>query len=76
MTSSSYIVAGMTCEHCVRAVTDELSAVDGVTDVHIDLVAGGDSTVHVTSARPLPPLAVERALDEAGDYRLAEKGPL
>ena len=59
-------VDGMTCDHCVRAVTDELSALPGVTDVQIDLVAGATSTVTVSSTEPLADEAVRGAVDEAG----------
>lgn len=65
-----YRVTGMTCEHCVAAVTEELSALAGVTGVAVDLVAGGTSTVTVTSAEPLDPALVAEAVDEAG-YELA-----
>ena len=65
-TALTYGVAGMTCEHCVRAVTDELSALRGVRDVAVDLVAGGTSTVRVVSDAPLAELAVRDAVAEAG----------
>jgi copper chaperone len=65
-----YTVAGMTCEHCVSAVTSELKSIDGVSDVQIALVVGGDSAVTITSAAPLESDAVAAAVDEAGDYRL------
>ncbi len=71
MTSVTYQVTGLTCEHCVRAVTAELAGVSGVAAVSVDLVPGGRSAVTVTSAAPLPGAAVEAALDEAGNYRLA-----
>ena len=71
MTSATYRVTGMTCEHCVRAVSGELRALDDVSDVTIDLVPGGACVVTVTSDGPLPRQAVADALDEAGDYRLA-----
>jgi copper chaperone len=70
MTTSTYPVAGMTCGHCASAVTSELMALPGVTDVAVDLVAGGTSSVTVTSARPLEEAQVAAALDEAGDYHL------
>jgi copper chaperone len=70
MTSATYQVTGLTCEHCVRAVTSELSAVAGVAAVTVDLVPGGQSAVTVTSEAPLSAAAVAAALDEAGDYRL------
>jgi copper chaperone len=63
-------VTGMTCEHCVRAIKQELSALDGVTGVEVDLHAGATSTVTVTSAAPLDSAAVAAAVDEAG-YQLA-----
>lgn len=71
MTSQTYSVTGLTCDHCVHAVTSELSGLDGVSDVTIDLVPGAASAVIVTSADPLEPEAVAAALDEAGDYHLA-----
>ena len=70
-TTRSFAVTGMTCGHCASAVTSELTALDGVTDVQVDLVAGGTSTVTVTSQTPLEPSQVAAALDEAGDYQLA-----
>jgi copper chaperone CopZ len=70
-TTSSYSVTGMTCGHCAAAVTSELQALDGVTDVRVDLVPDGASTVTVTSARTLEASVVAEALDEAGDYQLA-----
>lgn len=59
-------VAGMTCGHCVAAVTEELSALPGVVDVAVDLHAGEDSPVTITSAAPLERAAVESAVTEAG----------
>jgi copper chaperone CopZ len=71
MASATYQVSGMTCEHCVRAVSAELTGLAGVTGVSVDLVPGGTSAVTVTSEAPLAGQAVAAALDEAGDYRLA-----
>jgi copper chaperone len=71
MTTATYQVTGMTCEHCVRAVTEELENLDGVRDVRVDLHPGGESAVTVSSDAPLAAEAVAAALDEAGDYRLA-----
>ena len=72
MSTQTFSVTGLTCGHCAGAVTSELKAVDGVTDVAVDLVAGGTSTVTVTSETPLAESTVVEALDEAGDYRLAQ----
>ncbi len=70
MTTTTYDVTGMTCAHCVAAVTAELTTLDGVRDVVVDLNSGGPSRVTVTSAAPLPGAAVRAAIDEAG-YELA-----
>lgn len=72
MTTATYQVTGMTCEHCAHAVTGELTALDGVSGVTVDLHPGGESAVTVTSAAPLTATAVAAALDEAGEYRLAD----
>lgn len=70
-TTAQYQVNGMTCEHCVKAVTSELISLDGVQDVSVDLVPEGTSTVTVGSDAPLDQSAVAAAVDEAG-YTLAE----
>jgi copper chaperone len=72
MTATTYAVTGLTCEHCVHAVTNELTRLGGVTGVTVELVPGGQSAVLVTSDAPLPAADVSAALDEAGDYKLAE----
>jgi copper chaperone CopZ len=69
----TYHVTGMTCHHCARAVTGELTALGGVSSVVVDLVPGGESLVTVASGAPLAQQAVAGALEEAGDYRLAAK---
>ncbi|WP_431942590.1 heavy-metal-associated domain-containing protein [Micromonospora marina] len=66
----TYTVTGMTCEHCVKAVTGELSALPGVDEVRIDLANG---TATVTSATPLSDESVRAAVDEAG-YELVGGG--
>lgn len=73
MVSTIYRVEGMTCGHCASAVIDELSALDGVGTVSVDLSPGGLSTVTVAGgSRPPTNGQVAAALDEAGDYRLVE----
>ncbi len=62
-TTTTYQVSGMTCEHCVSAVTSEVSQVPGVTGVNVDLASGA---VTVTSDGPLDRSAVAAAVDEAG----------
>ena len=71
MTTTTYTVTGMTCEHCVNAVTSELGVLGGVSAVTVDLVPGGNSLVTVTSAALLPDEAVSAALDEAGGYQIS-----
>jgi copper chaperone CopZ len=66
--TATYTVSGMSCEHCVQAVTGELSVLSGVADVRVDLDTGA---VTVTSAAPLALDAVRAAVDEAG-YELAD----
>lgn len=70
MATTTFKVTGMTCGHCVNAVTSELSGLGGVTAVTVDLVPDGVSLVTVTSDTPLPAGAVTEALDEAGGYLL------
>lgn len=60
---SEYTITGMVCQHCVSAVTQELGAIEGVTDVQVELATG---RVTVTSDRPLNRAAVRTAVDEAG----------
>ncbi len=72
-TTTSYAVTGMTCAHCVGAVTKEFSALPGVQGVDVNLVAGGASTVTVTSDAPLTDAQVHEAVDESG-FELAEAG--
>jgi copper chaperone len=71
MSTQTFPVTGMTCGHCVSAVSSEVQEIPGVTEVSIDLVAGGTSTVSVTSDAPVNVSDVAAALDEAGDYQLA-----
>jgi copper chaperone len=67
MSESTYTVTGMTCGHCVASVTEEISEIDGVTDVAVDLPTGA---VTVTSSKPLDGADVRAAVEEAG-YQLA-----
>ena len=73
MTTTTYLVSGMTCGHCVSAVTQEISKLDGVTGVAVELVAGGTSRVSVSSTTEPPAAAVAAAVDEAG-YDLVGAG--
>lgn len=66
MAEQSYLVSGMTCDHCVSAVRSEIEALPGVTEVQVDLVPGAVSTVVVASDEPVAESSVREAVDEAG----------
>ena len=63
MSTTVWTVQGMTCGHCVAAVTEEVSAIPGVTGVAVDLESG---LVTVTADTDPAPEAVAAAVDEAG----------
>ena len=67
MTTATYIVKGMTCGHCVAAVTEEVGKLAGVTAVDVDLPTGA---VTVESTDELDPTEFAAAIDEAG-YEVA-----
>lgn len=67
MSTATYKVTGMTCGHCVQAVTSEVSKIEGVTDVEIDLDSGN---VTVTSDAEVQEADFRAAVDEAG-YEVA-----
>ena len=71
METTTYHVQGMTCEHCERAVVQELMGVAGVRSVAVDLVPQGVSVVTVTGEGAPSRAAVAAAVDEAG-YTLIE----
>ena len=58
----NYVVPGMTCGHCVAAVTEEVSAVDGVVDVKVDL----ETKVVAVSGTSFDDSAIHAAIVEAG----------
>ena len=61
--TETHDVVGMTCDHCARSVRTEISAIDGVTDVDVDLASG---IVRVTAEQPVPATALRDAVEEAG----------
>ncbi|HUV48349.1 MAG TPA: cation transporter [Actinomycetes bacterium] len=65
--TATFTVTGMTCGHCVQAVTDEVQAIGGVETVDVELASGA---VTVVSVEPITEQAVAAAIDEAG-YALA-----
>ncbi len=66
MTTTTYIVEGMTCGHCVSSVQEEVSEVSGVDAVEVDLASG---SVTVTSQQPVDVAAIRQAVTDAG-YQL------
>jgi copper chaperone CopZ len=65
--TTQYTVTGMTCGHCVQAVTDEISSLSGVEHVDVELTTGA---VTITSDGEIVREKVAAAVDEAG-YVLA-----
>lgn len=68
--SARYDVEGMTCAHCVAAVTEEVGAIPGVTGVDVALDPGKTSRVTVRSDAPVDAALVRAAVAEAG-YEVA-----
>jgi copper chaperone len=62
MSTRTYTVEGMTCGHCVNAVTGEVSKVAGVSNVDVDL----DSKTVTVSGETFDDAAIAAAVDEAG----------
>ena len=60
-------VTGMTCGHCVNAVTEELMKISGVSEVDVNLE---ENQVTVESSSSLSSEALNLAIEEAG-YELA-----
>jgi copper ion binding protein len=67
MSIATCTVIGMTCAHCVSAVSAEVKAITGVTHVDVDLTTG---RVTVTSHEPVAAASIRAAVEEAG-YELA-----
>ncbi|MFB7738847.1 heavy-metal-associated domain-containing protein [Streptomyces sp. NPDC056112] len=61
--STTFEVSGMTCAHCARAVTEEISSVAGVESVTVDLAT---RSVTVTASQPVDRADIAAAVDEAG----------
>lgn len=62
-TQTTVTVTGMTCDHCTRAVREEVGRLDGVHGVEVDL---GSGRVVVDADGPLDPAALRAAVEEAG----------
>jgi copper chaperone CopZ len=65
--NTAWVVSGMTCDHCVQAVTKEVMGVPGVAGVDVDLRSGA---LRIESDAPVDDAAVRAAVEEAG-YEVA-----
>jgi copper chaperone CopZ len=63
MTTTVLHIDGMSCQNCVRHVTEALAAVDGVQSVTVSLE---QKTATVTSAEPISVSAATLAVEDAG----------
>ena len=63
MATTEYIVTGMTCGHCERAIREEVEQIAGITALEVDAQTG---RLAITSDAPLDDAAVLAAVDEAG----------
>lgn len=67
--NKTYTINGMTCEHCVNAITKEVSQIGGVNDVTVSLATG---SMDVSSDAEIDFAKIADAVDEAGDYTVAK----
>ncbi|TDD24791.1 heavy-metal-associated domain-containing protein [Nonomuraea diastatica] len=63
MNTSTYVIQGMNCEHCVNSIATAVGEVPGVTGVLVDLPTG---EMQVTGQPATAPDAIRRAVEEAG----------
>ena len=63
MTTQTFTVSGMSCDHCVQAITGEVARLAGAEQVSVDLSSG---SLTVASIHGLDPAVVAAAVDEAG----------
>ncbi len=58
-------IKGMTCQHCVAAVTKALSRIDGITDVRVDLEKGETA---YEATKPVDMAMIRQRIQEAGYF--------
>lgn len=72
-TTTVHGLTGLTCGHCVNAVTEEVEAIDGVTSAQVELVVGGTSRLTVAAEGPVAREDLAAAITEAGEsYALTD----
>jgi copper chaperone CopZ len=67
--TQTFLVQGMSCDHCVGAVTAEITKLPRVERVDVDLASGH---VTVVAKAPLSEADIAAAVDEAG-YELVHE---
>jgi copper chaperone len=70
MSEISIKVVGMTCDHCVKAVTEELSKISGVTGINIELNTDTPTPVNIVADIDISDADITAAIEEAG-YTIA-----
>jgi copper chaperone CopZ len=70
MSTKSINVSGMTCDHCVNAVTEELNKISGVTGVNVALNTDGPTPVNIVADNDISDSDIAAAVEEAG-YTIA-----
>lgn len=66
MATTTVKATGLTCNHCAMSVTEEVSEVEGVEAVTVDVVKDGESTITIEHTNPVSETAVNAAIAEAG----------
>lgn len=66
MATTTVKATGLTCNHCAMSVTEEVSEVEGVEAVTVDVVKDGESTITIEHTDPVSETAVNAAIAEAG----------
>ncbi len=72
MSTTIVKASGLTCQHCVMSLTEELMELEAVTDLTVDLVPEGHSTVTIQHQGELRRSDIAAAIAEAG-YTLLEE---
>ncbi len=63
MTERTYTVPDVSCEHCVSAITKELTQISGVQNVNVDLET---KKVTVVADESVEDQKIREGIDEAG----------
>ncbi|WBU37214.1 heavy-metal-associated domain-containing protein [Homoserinibacter sp. YIM 151385] len=66
MNDIEVLVEGMTCQHCVMSVTEELGELAEVEGVAVELRPGAASRVAITASEPIDGARIRAAVEEAG----------